>query len=286
MPETRVPKKQSREQARIHAQEMRALEAKRKRRRRIFWPTGITLAFVALTAVIVLLVATSPTPTTGLGPKNMLNDQITLTGSNGTINVIPTARAAVTGNVSMAKENITKGNVHISEYVDFQCPYCKQFEQTNSTQIQSWIKAGQATLSIHPIAILDNSSQGNKYSTRSANAAACVANYDPNNYYNVFSALYANQPPENTGGLSDTQILAILAKGGEKSSLVTKCVTNQTFVNWVTTATVRAVNGPIPNADISKVTQTPTVIVNGVSYRGTLNNASEFASFVATQASK
>ncbi len=286
MPEAKLPKKQAREQARVLAQEMRVVEAKRKRRRLILWQTGITTALIAAATIIVLVIATAPAPTTGLGPKNMANDQITLTGNNGNMTTVPTGRAKIKGNVSMAKETIQKGKVHITEYVDFQCPYCQQFEQANSAQITSWVKAGQATLSVHPIAILNNSSQGNKYSTRSANAAACVANYDPNNFYKVFSTLYANQPQEGTGGLSDSQIIAILAKGGVTDSSVTGCVTGQTFVNWVTAETQRAINGPIPNADISSITQTPTVIVNGVTYKGSSNDPTAFASFVSAQAYK
>jgi protein-disulfide isomerase len=39
-------------------------------------------------------------------------------------------------------------------------------------------------------------------------------------------------------------------------------------------------NGPLPNTTVSAVTGTPTVLVNGQQYQGSLTDAGAFAAFV------
>ncbi|MES2170205.1 MAG: thioredoxin domain-containing protein, partial [Actinomycetota bacterium] len=136
------------------------------------------------------------------------------------------------------------------------------------------------------IAILDSSSLGNKYSTRAANAAACVANYDPNVFYAVNTALYANQPAENTSGMSDKQLLSILKGAGAGSSQISTCVTSQQFAGWVKSATDRVSAGTFAGiaATPAPFAGTPTVYVNGQKYPGSLTDPDAFASFVLSAA--
>jgi protein-disulfide isomerase len=94
-----------------------------------------------------------------------------------------------------------KGPDKVSTWVDFMCPYCGQFEKTNGDQIKEWVTSGAATVEIHPIAILTTRSNGTKYSERSANAAACVADRSPDSFFDFNSLLFANQPAEGTDGL-------------------------------------------------------------------------------------
>jgi hypothetical protein len=63
---------------------------------------------------------------------------------------------------------------NIVMYVDYLCPFCGQFEATNSESLRTMVESGAATLEVHPIAILTNKSAGTQYSLRAANAAACV----------------------------------------------------------------------------------------------------------------
>ena len=88
-------------------------------------------------------------------------------------------------------------------YIDFMCPICNQFEQSYGTAIQGLVDDGTITLGIHPIAILDRSSQGTKYSTRAANAMYCVAVADADAVMPFMQAMYANQPQEGSTGLTD-----------------------------------------------------------------------------------
>ena len=45
-------------------------------------------------------------------------------------------------------------------------------------------------------------------------------------------------------------------------------------------ATERALTGPIPNSELESVTGTPTVLVNGKQYVGSLEDTAEFQAFV------
>lgn len=275
-------KKDRREAARETARVEREAEKKRQRRNRYFLQGGIGIGVIAIVAVVALFIVNSATPA-GSGPKNMLSDGILISGPK--LDAVKTAALAADAKPVPTNTSKLTGTVNIVTYIDYHCPYCDQFETTNESQLQSWVKAGQATLEIHPISILDNSSLGKKYSTRAANAAACVANYDPNNFFAVNAALFASQPPEQTTGLTDAKILAVLKSAGSSSSDITSCVTSGKFAKWVTAATSRVTTATtLPNSKNAQFKGTPTVLVNGVQYGGSLTDAAAFASFVTQNA--
>ena len=66
----------------------------------------------------------------------------------------------------------------------------------------------------------------------------------------------------------------------ENADKIASCIKNQSFKAWATAATARALNGPIPNSNVDKVTGTPTVIVNGLKYEGAVNDLASFQAFV------
>ncbi|WP_051973256.1 thioredoxin domain-containing protein [Cryobacterium sp. MLB-32] len=278
----RPTKADRREHAREQAQQMRNEEKKRAQRRRVLWRGGIGLALVSVVAVVALVIANQSSPSAA-GPLNMASDGILLGGDGTTVTAATTAALAPGAAPVATDQSALTNMVNISIYVDYLCPYCSQFEATNAAQITSWVTAGNATVELHPISILDTSSLGTKYSTRAANAAACVANFDPDSFLTVNTALFANQPAENSTGLSDAEIQNVIEGAGVSDPQIADCITNQTFASWVAAASERALSGPIPHADITKVTGTPTVIVNGVSYQGSLTDATAFEAFVTAQ---
>ncbi|MCU1580066.1 MAG: hypothetical protein JWP19_2270 [Rhodoglobus sp.] len=275
----RLTKKQKQDQARENARLQREEQRARKRRQRWFIQGGVVLgmlAVVAIAALVVFNVTRPPSP----GPLNMLSDGILISGNGTTTTAVTTT--AIQPDSTPVPTDPTKqaGTVNIVMYVDYQCPFCQQFETTNAAQISQWVTAGVATVEIHPIAILDNSSGGTKYSTRSANAAACVANFDPDKYLAVNNALFTNQPAEGGSGLTDTELQKVVSDAGASGKDVASCITSQTFSGWVTSATKRALTGPLPNSDTATVQGTPTVIVDGKKYSGALDNATTFNDFV------
>jgi protein-disulfide isomerase len=277
----RLGKNDRREVARRKAQALRTEQKKKDRRRRVFLQGGIAIGVLAVISAVALIITNTylkpPTP----GPLNMATDGISIGQGLKAI----TSGAVQPGGQPLKTTSSTPDVIKIRVYVDYQCKLCKQFETTNQKQLATWLKTGAITLEIHPLAIFDRNSVGSKYSTRSANAAACVANYSPNNFFDFNALLFQKQPPEQSAGLTDAQLIS-LAKQAKVThpASITSCINDQSFKTWVNAATARAATGPIPNSKLDKVTQTPTVIVDGVKYSGDFANAKDFALFVNTAA--
>ncbi|MCU1557136.1 MAG: hypothetical protein JWN09_1131 [Microbacteriaceae bacterium] len=272
----RLSKNERREAAREKARILREEQKKKDRRNKFFLQGGLAVVLLAIVAIIGLVIINGVKPPSP-GPLNMLSDGIKIGKS---FKAVPTAALQPDASPVPSATNASDV-VDIKVYLDYQCPICGTFESTNIAQITTWVNSGAATYEIHPIAILDAQSLGTKYSTRSANAAACVANYSPNSFFDYSAQLFANQPAERTGGLTDAK-LASLAKSAKVAKLdsITSCIKDQTFKSWVTAATTRATTGPIPDSNVKKVEGTPTVVINGKKYLGAVNDASAFAAAV------
>ena len=276
------PKKDRREMARESARQLREEQQKKEKRNRWLLRGGIGVGLIAAAVIVALVVVGSQGPAAP-GPLNMASDGVLLTG-DGT-NIVPVETEALAADADpIATDPSTLGDTaNIVVYADYLCPFCGQFEITNGEQIAGWVAAGNATLELHPISILDQASAGSKYPTRAAGALACVANYEPENVLAMNAALFANQPAENTEGLTNEDLVSLATDAGVTDEKVAPCITENTFASWVDAATQRALDGPIPNADIEQVKGTPTVLVNGVSYPGALDDAAAFEAFVTAQ---
>jgi protein-disulfide isomerase len=181
-----------------------------------------------------------------------------------------------------SEPDTTGAIANIRVYVDYLCPLCGDFENANNEQIAQWVDSGAATVEIHPVAILTSKSAGTKYSLRAANAAACVANYSPDDFFAFSSALFVDQPEETSPGRSNDEIKAVVRESGVNTALpsINSCIEDGTYESWVTAATNRALDGPIPNSSMESIIGTPTILVNGKPYTGSLEDPKEFASFV------
>ena len=273
----RLSKNEKREAAREKARVLREEQKKKDRRTRFILQGSIVLALLAIVAIVAVVLVNSVGPS-GPGPKNMASDGIQLT--QGAIATETPALKAGQDPVPNTRDEAA-GTLDIQMYVDYLCPICGQFEATNGEYITSLLDNGKTTVEIHPIAILDRLAQGSKYSTRATNAAACVANYSPNQVYAFHNLLFANQPKENTTGLSDDQLVDLTTQAAvENPDKVASCIKSQEFKKWVADSTARALNGPIPNSNVDKVTGTPTVIVNGKKYTGSVSDLASFQAFV------
>ncbi len=274
-----VPSRRSevREGARERARELRELHKKQERKRRRI-VTGSVVGGALVVVVVVALVLINFVQPGGRGPLNMLSDGIKIgTGFKAVqtlgipVNSKPVPSATNPPNV-----------IDIKLYVDYLCPNCATFEKKNGDQLRAWVKSGAATVEIHPIAVLTTKSAGTQYSLRAANAAACVAEFSPNQFFDFNEALFADQPKEGTPGLDDAQLATRASQAGVINvTQIIKCIQDHRFRGWVQAATTRALNGPIPNSNLKAVATTPTIIVNGNQFKYTTAfDPNEFAQFV------
>lgn len=274
----RPTKNQRREAARLKARQLREVQKKKERRNRMVLQGGIVVGTLAIVAIVVLAITSSIHPA-GPGPKNMASDGI-LIGAGMQPVTTPALQPKATPVASKPDETGNVASIRI--YLDYLCPFCGQFEKTNGDQIKQWVKSGAATVEIHPISLLTSKSAGTQYSLRAANAAACVANYSPDDFYAFNQELFKNQPEEGSAGLDDKTIKKLVKSAGVTTDATTidQCIDDLTFKSWVLDSTDRALTGPLPNASVPSVTGTPTVLVNGKQYVGSLDDPKEFASFV------
>jgi len=235
---------------------------------------------LAVAAVVVVVIATS-TSVSAVSPKNMASDGILFTGDGTAVSPVATKALEPGADPVASDTSATDAAVNIVTYIDYACPICQTFETANSEQITGWVAQGAATLEIHPISILDRVSLGTKYSSRAANAAVCVANYEPDQYLAVNDALFAGQPEENTSGLDTAALKTLVADAGADSDEVASCIGDKTFADWVTAATDRVTDGELASDTVTEFVGTPTVLVNGELYQGSISDAEAFAAFVA-----
>ena len=237
-------------QARIRAREQRqaaAIAAAQRARNRTRLLAGIGgLVIVGLIVAIVLAV-------------------IHAAGRNGT----PAAQASGGSAPLVVPSTATTGGaivvgqpaapVRLEVYLDFMCPYCGRFERANGAELQRLVANGTIRMEIHPLAFLDRSSNGSQYSTRAANALVTVADRAPDKVLAFTQALYANQPDENTPGLTDDEIGKRALDAGVPQAVV-DTFGKLTFQPWVAKFTDAAFKGGI--------TGTPTVKINGTVFPG------------------
>lgn len=262
-----------------------ALRAERTRRRRdtVLGVGALVLGALAVVTVVAVVVAPAAHPE-GPGPRNAASDGVLLRGDHGEVVAARTGAVPTGGTPTPTRQH--DGVADITVFADYQCPYCNQFETAQFPQIERWVRDGSATLELHPISLLDSSSLGARYSTRSAAAAACVADRDPDAFLAFTTALFAKQPSEGTRGLTDDELVTMAARVGADDPTTATCITQQHFAPWVGAATERARSGPLPNSSLAGITSTPTVLVDGRQY-GTdprtqsLTDSAQFAAFVA-----
>ncbi len=263
----RPSKNARRDAAREKARQLREEQRKKDRRNRFILQGSlivVVLAIVAAVAIVIVNTIRPPAP----GPLNMLSDGIKI--GEGFHAVLTPALKPSQEPVPSAS-NDPADVLDIRVYADYMCPICGAFEAANAAQIAKLVRDGAATLEIHPVAILDRVSMGTKYSTRAANAAACVANFSPDNFFDFSAILFENQPEENTSGLGDDTLIALAKEVGvSKFTNVSSCITSQTFKAWVAAATDRFLTNPFPNVAMQPAQPghgTPTVYVNGQLYQ-------------------
>ncbi len=281
MTDEKLTKNERREQAREQARLARENEKKREKRNRLLLQGGIVATVLVILGIVGLVLSQTLKPA-GPGPLNMISGGATFTTD---LKVVETPRLQE-GETREAREtDWTKLPVDVTIYVDYMCPACGAFEQANGSMLEQFAGSGDINLTVYPINFLDTQSLGSKYSTRAANAFACVVDQQPDFGFAYHNLLLSQgvQPAEGTTGLTDEELVEqAVAAGASATSDLKRCINNQQFAsfiegNWKTVSEV-GMNGLAEDAQLvldprtgelqpagqpQLLASTPTVIVNG-----------------------
>ncbi|MEV0950548.1 thioredoxin domain-containing protein [Promicromonospora sp. NPDC050249] len=252
---TNQTKAQRRDAARAEALALQKKQQAREKRSRLIVLSALGVGVVILVLAVVLIFQESqktPMEKVDSFPAGVVEQ----TG-------IPVGADGVAGT-----EN--EGAKTLDVYVDYMCPICKQFETMNAASIAEMREAGDLTLVVHPVSILDRASQGTEYSTRAASAAAWVADQAPEQFAAFHDAMFASQPAENTPGLSDEQIAQVAEQAGvpaDAAAGIASGEAHDTYKEWVSASSeVAGSTESLLNAEGGF--GTPTVVIDGERFEG------------------
>lgn len=265
----RPSKAERRDEGRVKAIQMREQQKAREKRNRIIAISGLVAAVVVLAVVVVLILGQTKGTTAGAaytGDAVKLADvaKPSTAADSGAIPVGATGKAG---------DKPATGAVVVSVYLDYMCPYCHKFEIANDAELATLRAAGSAVVEYHPISILDRQSSGTEYSTRASNAAAVVADKAPDKFSAFNSALFANQPAENSQGLTDAAIAKLAVTAGVPQTIVDQFTANVSGKSWRTFAPYVSALTAQASVDLGASYGTPTVLINGTAFKGDLYSA-------------
>ena len=261
MGEEKLTKNEKRVAAREKAALMRENEKKKRTRRRIAgWITaGVSvLAVVAIASFVVYSNNANKMEVSASSASNMKTDGVILTSPTDVVK--NTGYNLKSGKPVSSKDELKNSKVpNIEIYVDYACPHCAEFEETNSAYLTSVLESGRATVEIKPVVDLNL-----PLSFQGGNAAACIADYAPEKFWDFHTQLF-KQDSENGSVTSNLKtVLKNLDFNSEERAKVNSCVDSDVYKNWLTGATVNALNRTDNGEKV--VTGTPTILVDGFKY--------------------
>ena|SRR5579871_5851855 len=218
---------------------------------RVLVATGVVV--VAIVAAIVLAAAL------GGGSSNSLKN-VPAVGS--LTNALPGAADVNTLFKGIPQSGTTLGSptapVTMKEFIDPQCPYCREFETTVLPGIvTNYVRTGKLRIQMEPWAFIGPDSVRGQ--------AAELAAAQQNRAFNYAELLYFNQGVENTGWLTDSMVAAAAQSiPGLKV---------HTLLNARSSGAVKAAQQQVDSlATTDKVSGTPTLYVGKTGTQGKLVN--------------
>ncbi len=170
-----------------------------------------------------------------------------------------------------------KALVKLTEFSDFQCPYCKQYWQTTEQQVDdAYVKTGKVLMEDRSAGnwVSGNSGSGGTESQDSAMAAYCAA--DQNKYWQMHDALFSNnRDVEEQGSFTIRRLQEIAQSVKLDMNAYNSCMSSNKYLNQV--------NQDFQDAKAAGITGTPffviTYTVNGQTQTQTIDGAQPFSAF-------
>jgi len=258
--------------AREKARQIREEQQRREKRNSLLLRWGILGAVVAIIVIVALVVISNTRgsiPDAGPAPQHgNVNGGFVLTKAgmqatdSHTVDVAKIPAPASTGSdgaiVPAGIKAAAKGQpAQIVVYADMGCPICKQFEAQYSDYLQGLVTDGKATVEYRLATFLDRASTTN-YSSRAANAMACVADEKPEAFNTYLTELFAQQPEEGSAGLDNATLAQIAESAGAPG--MSSCIDSDEFRPWA-----KFTNQTFNDYQVGG---TPTIYVQGKKWDG------------------
>lgn len=142
----------------------------------------------------------------------------------------------------------TDAPVVVTEYADYQCPYCKLFAEGAGRQLrEEYVAAGQVRFVIRNLAFLGDES------VWAAEAAECAEDQD--RFWDYHDKLYAEQGAENSGAFARENLKRFAAELGLDTAAFDNCLDSDEYRDQV-----RAERS---EAQQRQIRSTPSLLVNG-----------------------
>ncbi|MCO1339337.1 hypothetical protein BJH93_10605 [Kocuria polaris] len=258
--------------AREAARKLHEEQAAAAKRKSLFVKLGVVGALVLVIALVVMIVVqqrTAAVPDAGPIPAggNEHGGIVLVADGEGGVTTDPELTGDRTIDVADAGEQAPQGTEpaprglddaadppQLVVYADVNCPHCAVFEQQYSEQIEQWVADGDVVLEQRNVAFLDPNSSTN-YSSRGANALACVANAAPESYLDFSTALFAQQ---QGGELKNSEMADLAAENGAEG--LEGCIDSMEYRPFAQFGQSAALADAVPG--------TPSVWLNGEVWDG------------------
>jgi len=145
--------------------------------------------------------------------------------------------------------------VRIDEFSDYQCPYCRQFQETTLPQLAAnEIADGKVYFVYHPFSFIGQESRD------AANAAFCAG--DQGKFFEYSETVFANQAGENVGAFSQSRLQAFGEALGLDMATFNTCLSENQHQDEVNQEYAKGV--------AAGVQSTPSFLINGKLVTGAL----------------
>lgn len=264
----RPSKAQRNASAREKAAQLRANEEAAKKRKSMLVKLGVLAAVVLVIALVVTLIVrnnNSKIADAGATPQGATAaGGIVVTGSDSvatkTTDQVDITKLEQPDSVPETADprNLTVGKksepINITMYVDVNCVHCADFEATYGDQINDWLASGDVNIEYRNVGYLDGGSPTN-YSSRGANALACVADVSPTAYMKFVKALWGHYPE---GEMKNSELAQMAIDNGADPS-VKDCIESDKFRPFVKYTTAAG--------QYDGVKGTPSIFIQGKEFQ-------------------
>jgi protein-disulfide isomerase len=145
--------------------------------------------------------------------------------------------------------------VKVEEFSDYQCPYCRHFQEDTLPQLAAnEIADGKVYFVYHPFSFIGQESRD------AANAALCAG--DQGKFWPFSETLFANQTGENVGAFSQSRLQAFGEALNLDMTAFNACVSGSQHQNEV--------NQEYAQGVAAGVQSTPSFLINGRLVTGAL----------------